>query len=729
MMNKANNATPDELKATLLKAIHKQLSKSEIEEVKNAIAFAERYYTDQHRKSGEPYISHPLRVATIALNELGLARNAVISSILHDLYDFKPFNDADVQKQFGNKVLEIIRGLHKISGLYTHNITLQNQNYIDLILNIVTDVRIILLKLADRLQNIRDISSFATEKQQSLAEEIGALYAPIAHRLGLYNVKTEMEEFWLKQTKPGAYRNILRNIEKSSSALDAYIDVFTAPIKKELDAMGLTYSIKGRVKSVYSIWRKMEQQNVSFDEVYDFFAVRIILHDLPKEKEKAECWNVYSVVSNLYRPNPKRLRDWISAPKTTGYESLHTTVKGPEDRYVEVQIRTQRMDDDAERGQAAHWKYKEKGANTRHDEWLVKVREILESPDKSDEDVFEENQPREFSPNVFVFTPGGEIKKLQRGATIIDFAYSIHSKVGDQCTGARINGKIVPIRHKLSNGDTVEIITSKKQKPNESWLSIAVSSRVKNRIKRTLREHRYKEAEIGKEELQRKLRSLNLQENEDYIIKLLKHFKMSSAVDLYVAFAHDTIDFNTIRSVCLGQPEEHETTPEEIIARTGSPKQKSDDYLLIGDDSNISQVNYTLANCCSPVFGDKVFGFVSVSKGIVVHRTSCPNAAELKEKYPYRIIKVLWNDASREKQFMTDVRVVGIDRKGVLNQISKVFSDEMNINMEAMNITAHDGIYIAMITFSVRDNEHLSYILQQLQQNKMVLRAERIDSN
>lgn len=714
-------------KETLLNLVENRLSSHDKSNVEKALAYADKFYTGALRKSGEQYFMHPLHVARLAIEELGLASNAVLCAILHDLYDFKEFNDADIEPLFGAKVLEIIRGMHKISGLYVHNITLHDQNYINLILNIVTDVRIILLKLADRLQNMRNFGLFPDEKKHLLASEIGTLYAPIAHRLGLYKIKTEMEEFWLRQTHPGAYKNILHNIEINSEALNTYIDRFIAPIKKDLDAMGYAYDIKGRVKSVFSIWRKMEKQQVGFDEVYDFFAVRIVLHRIARENEKAACWTVYSVVSNLYRPNPQRMRDWISAPKSSGYESLHTTVQGQDDKWVEIQIRSQRMDDDAEKGQAAHWKYKESstGAN-QHDDWLARVREVLESPEKTDEDIFIEGTPQVFSPYVFVFTPAGDIKKLPKGATIIDFAYSVHSKVGDQCVGARINGKIVPIRYELKNGETAEIITSRKQKPNSSWLGIAVSSRVKTHIKRALRELRYKDAEMGKEELQRKLKNLNLDENEDYIVKLLRHFKMNSALDLYVAFAHNEIDFNTVRKVCVEEPEVNtEEIVQGLLNKSNLHKTRDDDYLIIGDD--ISQVNYQLAKCCNPVFGDKIFGFVSVAKGIVIHRNSCPNAVSLKEKFPYRIIQALWNDASGDKFFMTDVRVIGIDKKGVLNQISKVFADEMKISIQSMNITSHDGLYEALITFNVRDNDHLNYIVQQLRQHKAILAAERID--
>jgi GTP pyrophosphokinase len=714
------------LKKELLTIVDEKLSREAYSDIQAAIEFGEQIYETELRKSGEPYFIHPLAVAITAAEELGMARNSIIAALLHDLYDFKSFNEDQITEKFGDKVLEIMRGLHKISGLYTQNITLQDQNYINLILNIVTDVRIILLKLADRLQNMRNISNFDHEKQRSLAMEIGALYAPIAHRLGLYQVKTEMEEFWLQMTHPGAYKNILRQIEKNSASLDRYIADFTKPIKDELDEIGVKYEMKGRVKSVYSIWRKMEKQNVDFEEVYDFFAIRIILDEVHKEQEKAICWNAYSIVSNLYRPNPKRLRDWISAPKSSGYESLHTTVQGLDDKWVEVQIRTRRMDDDAEKGQAAHWKYKESGGASKQDEWLAKVRDVLESPAKSDEDIEISSQAKDFSPYVFVFTPAGDIKKLPRGATIIDFAFSIHSRVGEQCTGARINGKIVPIRHALQNGDTVEIITSKKQKPNESWLKIAVSTRVKNRIKRALKETRYREAELGKEELQRKLKQLNLDETEDYIVRLLRHFKMDSAVDLYVAFAQAQIDFNTVRDICTQEITPEVTSPEDLISKVKQTKPKDDDYLIIGDD--ISRVNYQLAKCCSPVFGDKVFGFVSVAKGIVIHRNRCPNAKSLKQNFPYRIIKAKWNDASDDKHFMTDVRVIGIDKKGVLNQISKVFADEMNISIQAMNISANEGIWEAIITFNVRDNEHLTYILRQLEQNRIILRAERLES-
>ncbi|PLX22315.1 MAG: RelA/SpoT family protein, partial [Salinivirgaceae bacterium] len=397
-MDEKYQAKEHALKNELLKIAEEKLSQEAYTDIELAIKFGEQIYGKELRKSGEPYFIHPLAVAITAAEELGMARNSIIAALLHDLYDFKSFNETELADKFGDKVLEIMRGLHKISGLYTQNITLQDQNYINLILNIVTDVRIILLKLADRLQNMRNIGNFDAEKQRSLAVEIGALYAPIAHRLGLYQVKTEMEEFWLQMTHPGAYKNILRQIEKNSASLDRYIADFTKPIKEGLDEIGVKYEMKGRVKSVYSIWRKMEKQNVDFEEVYDFFAIRIILDEVAREQEKAICWNAYSIVSNLYRPNPKRLRDWISAPKSSGYESLHTTVQGLDDKWVEVQIRTRRMDDDAEKGQAAHWKYKESGGASKQDEWLAKVRDVLESPAKGDEDIEIDTQAKDFSP-------------------------------------------------------------------------------------------------------------------------------------------------------------------------------------------------------------------------------------------------------------------------------------------------------------------------------------------
>ncbi|HON19672.1 MAG TPA: RelA/SpoT family protein, partial [Salinivirgaceae bacterium] len=658
------------------------------------------------------------------IEEIGLSKNSVISALLHDLIEINPTIPEDIRNRFGQTITTIVTGLQKISGLYRSDINNQSDKYIDLLLTIVPDVRIILVKLADRLHTLRSIKIFSEEKQHQIAMEAGIIYAPIAHRLGLYHIKSEMEEAWLKYTKPGVYNNIIQKLEETSHEREKYIEEFIKPIKNELNQRGYRYELKSRVKSVYSIWKKMETQRVRFEDVYDLFAIRIILDNIAPQDEKMACWTVYSIISNLYTPNPARMRDWISTPRKSGYESLHTTVLGHDKKmWVEVQIRTRRMDEIAEKGSAAHWRYKESSGGQSHDQWLVSIREILENPEiGEDENTFKANNTNK---DIFVFTPKGELKQLPPNSTVLDFAYSIHSSVGDHCTGAKVNGKIAPIKHVLKSGDTVDVLTSKNQTPNESWLNIAITSKAKNRIKRSLKDQYYKDAEQGRETLTRKLSQAGLDLPDEFIVGLLKKLGFKNILDLYHNYALGKIDFSQIKNYLQDQTNQQTQIEKPIPLISPKPKSKisDDDYLIV--DNDISRIDYKLAKCCNPVFGDPIFGFVSIEKGITIHRQNCPNASDLIHRYPYRIIKARWNKVDPEGRFPATINVIGIDQTGILNILTKTIVEELKLQLTSVHVDTDDGYFNGTFTIMVKDVSHIEFTVQQLLKINGVLNATR----
>jgi GTP pyrophosphokinase len=720
----------DQVKQLYEKFLEKCVEKITTEDllpVKQAFAITSVALKGMFRKSGEPYIVHPLLVATIVVDEIGLAKNSTISALMHDLVESENIQRQQVLEIFGETVVGIIEGLNKISGLYSANIDSQNEKYIDLLLSIVPDVRIILVKLADRLHTIRSIDKFDDEKKINLAMEAGAIYAPIAHRLGLYAIKAELEELWLKYTKPGVFNNIITRLEETSSEREKYITQFVEPLKIELTEKGFHFELKSRVKSIFSIWKKMETQHVRFEDVFDLFAIRIILDDIDPKDEKMACWTAYSIVSNLYTPNPTRMRDWISTPRKSGYESLHATVLGQDKKmWVEVQIRTKRMDEVAEKGTAAHWRYKEVTGGQTHQQWLASIREILENPDIS-EDETQFKATDDPTKDIFVFTPKGELKQLSYNATVIDFAYSIHSNIGDKCTGARVNGRMAPIRHVLKSGDTVDIITSKNQTPNESWLNFAVSSKARNRIKRSLKDQTYREAEIGKENLHRKLSQAGLNIPDEFLVLLLKKFGFKNIVDLYQNFALGKIDFTTIKGFIAAQSSgmaDEEVKPLTLAPKKRKSKGADDDYLIV--DKDISRIDYVLAKCCNPIFGDPIFGFISIEKGITIHRQNCPNAPDLTGRYPYRIIKARWNRLDPDGRFMVNIRVTGIDQRGMLNQLSKLIVDDLHLQLTSVHIDTDDGFFNGTFTVYVKDITHMDFLIQQIMKTNGVLRVDRI---
>lgn len=712
----------------LLRLCSGTMSRDDLVIIRHAFNYAVESYKGKYRKSGEPYIFHPVAVAMIVVEDIGLTSNAIVAALLHDAYIRSNEAAEEITSQFGPQVETILKGMSKITGLYVHNLAYQTENFINLFLTITDDIRSILLKLADRLHNMRTIYHFEPEKQLKIATECRSIYAPIAHRLGLYNIKTEMEELSLKIIHPEVFAAINRKIVETRRRRNKYIDTFIAPVKKELDKIGINFSIKSRVKSINSIWNKMQIQQVDFDEVYDLFAVRIIIKDCIVDNEKTACWNVYSIVTNLYKPNPDRLRDWISTPKSSGYESLHTTVLGPENHWVEVQIRTQRMDDIAEKGHAAHWKYKEAGKESEHELWIRQLRDLLELKNQAVFDLVHPAKPTQ-SDFIYLFTPQGDIKKLESGATVLDFAFSIHTSLGETCTGARVNGKIVPIKYVLQNGDRVEIITSKNQTPKTDWLNYVTTNRSKQKIKRALKDIKYRQSEIGKEMLERKLSQLKLDFNEENLLKILNAFKLKTTLDLYEAIADEKIEAGEIKEIFFPKkPQsvipEKASLPETVI-KTG--RVKKEDILIIGD--RLQQVDYKLARCCNPIMGDEIFGFVTIDRGIQVHRVNCPNAAEMLSRYPYRIIRAKWDNKSHSESFLADILVTGIDRIGMVNSLSKVVTSDMKVNMRSFAVESNDGIFHGHLQVYISNLTHLDLLIKRIEKVKGVLKARRADES
>lgn len=681
------------------------------------------------RASGEPYIMHPLRVAIIALDEIKLGVNSVIAALLHDVVFDNHLPIEQVEQLYGSDVTTILQGLGKISRLYTEKLSLNTENFIALLLTITSDVRIVLVKLADRLDNIRAIKNFETSKQLSIATETRLLYAPIAHRLGLYHIKSELEDISLRHIDPENYYSIARKLKDTKKQREDYIEQFSAPIKKILDQAGIKYEIKGRPKSVNSIYGKVVKKDIDISEIFDLFAIRVILDNVEKEHEKDACWHIYSLVTNIYTPNPTRLRDWISTPRPSGYESLHTTVIGPDNHWVEVQIRTRRMDEIAEKGDAAHWKYKESGKGETHDQWLRTIRDVLEQKNPEFIEKTYSNQKTESLTDIFIFTPQGDIKKLRGGSTILDFAYSIHSNIGNQCTGAKVNDRIVPIKHKLQNGDTVEIITSKNQKPKIEWLNIAVSSRAKTKIKRAISENEFRQAELGKEMLERKLSHIKIEPDEQALLKAINQFKYKRALDFYQDIADEKLDVQKVKDFIvesLNNDEKETVSQTDASAGEYVHHQKNTDNLLI-IDQNITNIDYKLAKCCHPIPGDKIFGFVTVDRGIQIHRQTCPNAADMKARYPYRVLPAQWTDEKIGSSFDVDIIVTGIDRIGIISHISEVISKDHKVKIRSIAINTKDGVFQGFITIFVNNLDHLDSLLANINKIKGVLKAERLD--
>ena len=700
--------------------------------IKRAFTIALEAHKDMRRKSGEPYIFHPLAVAEICVEEIGLGTTSVIAALLHDVVEDTDIELEDIERLFDKKIAKITDGLTKISGVFDYGTSAQAENFRKMLFTLSEDVRVILIKLADRLHNMRTLVSMPRNKQLKIASETIYLYAPLAHRLGLNAIKSELEDLYLKFTDESVYEEIASKIDNTRTSRNKFIKLFITPVKEELDKLDISYEIKSRPKSIYSIWNKMRKQNIPFDEIYDLFAVRLIL-DAPEDQEKSYCWQAYSIVTDYYTPNPDRLRDWISTPKANGYESLHTTVMAKNGQWVEVQIRTRRMDEIAEKGYAAHWKYKDSAGTheSNLEKWLVHVRELLERQDLSALEFVDDFRGNLFNEEVFVFTPKGELKTLPNGATALDFAFEIHTDVGAKCIGAKVNQRLVPINQVLKNGDQIEILTSAKQKPNEDWLRFVVSSKAKSKIKEALKEDKKIIAEEGKEILLRKLKQIKIDPNNQIFERMRAYFTVNSQFDLHFKVGKGLITVNDLKRFKEFKPSSHVKSKPQINDAKGIEREISrakgryDDILLIGEDMDV--VEYKLAKCCSPIPGDDVFGFVTINEGIKIHRANCPNATELLASHGNRVIKAKWT-SQHEVAFLTGLKIIGTDRVGLINDVSKIISEELKVNMSSISFRTDNGIFTGEIMLYVNDTRHLDLLIKKLEKVEGVVTANRFDS-
>jgi GTP diphosphokinase / guanosine-3',5'-bis(diphosphate) 3'-diphosphatase len=714
----------------LLRSLKAKLKPGDRKTIRLAFEMAVDAHKTMRRKSGEPYILHPLAVARICIEEIGLGVRSTICSLLHDTVEDTDVVLEDVERDFGNEIARIVDGLTKISNVIDVNASKQAENFKKILLTLTDDPRVILIKLADRLHNMRTLDSMKREKQLKIASETVYVYAPLAHRMGLYNIKTEMEDLAMKFLEPETYKEIAQKLAETKRERTKFINEFIKPLNEQLEKAGFDFGIYGRPKSIHSIWTKMKKKGVAFEEVYDLFAIRVILNSSP-EKEKEDCWKVYSLITDEYTPSPERLRDWLSNPKSNGYEALHTTVMGPEGRWVEVQIRTKRMNEIAEKGLAAHWKYKEGGADeSRFDKWFQQIREVISSEGTDGIDFLQDFKTSFLAEEIYVYTPKGDVKMLPVGSTALDFAFAIHSAIGVKCIGAKLNHKLVPISQKLRSGDQVEIITSNKQKPSEDWLTFVVTAKAKSKIKDALKEEKRKIAEEGKYTLQRKMDGIGAAFSQHNIEELVNWYKLSSPLDLFYQIAIKNLDLKELKEFKvygdkLEAPKPVKQIPElkpEIVPTI--PK-KETELIIFGESSD--KIVYNLANCCKPIPGDDVFGFVTTGKGLTIHRTNCPNAAKLLSNYGHRVVKTKWAK-NKEISFLTGLRIIGLDDVGVVNKITNLISGELKINIAAITIEAKEGLFEGNMKVYVHDKEELDELVNRLKSLTGIHSVDRFDT-
>tara|TARA_R110002050_G_scaffold74772_6_gene160363 strand:- start:140414 stop:142633 length:2220 start_codon:yes stop_codon:yes gene_type:complete len=720
----------------LLKVSYTTLTDDDKKLIRKAFDVALDGHKNQRRKSGEAYIFHPIAVAKIVAQEIGLDATSIASALLHDVVEDSPdYAIEDIEKLFGKTVATIVYGLTKISSLSKEkdmDVSLQAENFRKMLLTLNDDVRVIIIKIADRLHNMQTMDSMRPDKQEKIASETLYIYAPLAHRIGLYNIKTELEDLALKYTEPDVYFDILNKTKESKEEQDKYIEQFSDVIKNSLDKEHFNYTIKGRPKSIFSIRKKMMKQGVSFDEVYDKFAVRII-YKSDAANEKFLAWKIYSVVTDHFRPNPIRLRDWISSPKGTGYEALHITVMGPKGRWVEVQIRSQRMNEIAEKGYAAHYKYKQENEKEDNLEgWINRLQEALENPETNAVDFVEQFKLNLYSKEIFVFTPAGDLKSLPKGATSLDFAFSIHTEVGLKTRGAKVNGKLVPLSHELSSGDQVDVLTSENAKPNANWLDYATTARARTKIKSALKEDKKRIGEDGKEILRRKLKQLKITLNENSINELVNYFKLNTSLDLFYRVGLGTIDNPMIKDYASSRNNALMSFIKNKITRKASVK-KEDlekdevtakyDSLVFGKEEE--KLDYKLSNCCNPIPGDDVFGFLTVTEGIKVHKKNCPNALSLQSNYAYRIMHAKWVDSSQQ-EFAAKISITGIDHIGLVNDITKVISENMNVNMKSLSFDSDDGLFSGKISVVVKNKTLVKKLIDKLKKINGIDKVNRV---
>ena len=720
----------------LLRISYQTLTPEDKKLIRKAFDVAVDAHKDQRRKSGEAYIFHPIGVAKIVASEIGLGATGIAAALLHDVVEDTPITIEDIEKQFNPKIAQLVEGLTKISQVKKDmNISMQAENFRKMLLTLNDDVRVILIKIADRLHNMQTMDSMPDYKQVKIASETLYIYAPLAHRLGLYNIKTKLEDLGLKYTEPAVFNDIVGKIKETKEEQDEYIKLVSDVLKKSLNDESVDYIIKGRPKSIYSIRRKMLAQNVSFDEVYDKFALRII-YKSNQHDEKFLAWKIYSIVTDHYRPSPSRLRDWISSPKSTGYEALHITVMGPKGRWVEIQVRSERMDEIAEKGYAAHYKYKqgateENGLNV----WLNLLKEALENSESNAVDFVEDFKMNLYAKEIFVFTPKGEIKSLPKGATSLDFAFSIHSEIGIKTRGTRVNGKLVQLNHELKSGDQIEIITSQNQKPTAHWLDYVTTSRAKNKIRNVLNEDTKKIAEEGKELLTRKLKHLKITINETVINELVNFFKLKTSLDLFFRVGIGSIENQQLKDYAAQKSNtlinffknkikrSPSSAPEEI-----NKQELSNNYDLLVFGKEQDRLDYKLSSCCNPIPGDEVFGFVTISEGIKVHKKDCPNAISMQSNYAYRILQAKWIDSSQQ-EFKAILKITGMDTLGLTNELTKVISNQMHVNIQSISLSGEAGIFNGQVTVVVQNNTILKKLMDNIKKIDGIEKVSRVYKN
>lgn len=711
-------------KAYLLQLLEDDTGAGEKDKLNKALEILHTHCSEMHHTDGSLFEQHPIEVAISVVEDLGLGYKSVLVALLHVLPNHCDFDLKKIEKLFGKEVSGLIDEFLRISSIRIDKPSLYSDNFRNLLLSLVQDIRVILIKLIDRVHMMRTLSGVEEKTRNKISNETYHLYAPLAHRLGLYRMKTELEDNAMRHTHTAIYQDIQRKLKETQDERERYIQEFIEPIQHAIKSQGFDFEIKGRSKSVFSIWQKMKKQNVDFEQVYDVFAIRIILNNTI-ENEKADCWKVYSILTNKYTPNPTRLRDWVTVPKaSSGYESLHTTVKGPANRWVEVQIRTRRMDDIAEKGQAAHWKYKEGSTKESSDEDKLKaIREILEQTTAAELEEGEDGKIDLYKDTIFVFTPDYDLKKLQAGSTVLDFAYHIHSKVGEKCTGAIINDKNVPIKYELQNGDMVKVLTSKNQKPAPDWLNYVKSSRTRLKIKRSLRKMNYPNVDAGKAILMRKLNQLKMSFSDELVNKLMKSFKVKTSQDLFEGIGNQNFDISSLKDILQEEPEENRPLPPKETVAKQKEINTGQDVLLI-DNESIN--DYKLANCCKPVFGDDIFGFVTVGEGVKIHRTNCPNARQLREKYSYRIIEARWYNPDEQAEYLSELKITGEDKLGMVNRITDVVSGEIRVNMQSINFSSSGGVFTGYLVVHVTNNSVLDTLVNKLRKVPDIDRVIRI---
>jgi GTP pyrophosphokinase len=720
----------------LLRISYQTLASDDKKIIRKAFDVAVEAHKDQRRKSGEAYIFHPIGVAKIVASEIGLGSSSIAAALMHDVVEDTEVTVAEIEKMFNPKIAQLVEGLTKIAQVQKDmNISMQAENFRKMLLTLNDDVRVILIKIADRLHNMHTMDSMPDYKQVKIASETLYIYAPLAHRLGLYNIKNKLEDLGLKYTEPEVFNDIVSKIKETKEEQDEYIKLVSDVLKKSLDEEGISYTIKGRPKSIYSIRRKMAAQNVTFDEVFDKFALRIIynsnLHD-----EKFIAWKVYSVVTDHYRPSPSRLRDWISSPKSTGYEALHITVMGPKGRWVEIQVRSERMDEIAEKGYAAHYKYKN-GAKEEGglDTWLNLLKEALESSESNAVDFVEDFKMNLYAKEIFVFTPKGEIKSLPKGATSLDFAFSIHSEIGVKTRGTKVNGKLVPLNYELKSGDQVEIITSVNQKPSINWLDYVTTSRAKNKIRNVLNENTKKHAEEGKELLTRKLKHLKITLNETVVNELVNFFKLKTSLDLFYRVGIGSIENQQLKDFAAQKSNSFinffktkmRRAPSNNQEEINKPELNSNfDMLVFGSEND--KLDYKLSSCCNPIPGDDVFGFITINEGIKIHRKDCPNAITLQSNYAYRIIQAKWIDSSQQ-EFKAILKITGMDTLGLTNELTKVISNNMHVNIQSISLSGEAGLFKGQVAVIVQNNSILKKLINNIKKIDGIDKVTRVYTN